>query len=1169
MQYCLKGWARTAAAFAMILGFTATVQITEPAAFAQTAVTGAINGTVMDATGAIVPNAAVTVKDEATGSVLNLISNSDGHYTATFLKPNKFDISATAPGLQSTTTTVQVLVGHESLANLTVTPSASTQTVQVSANNAQLIDTQTANLTTTFTTAQFQNLPMPGGDITTIAYTVPGVVVNAGGSYGNFSSDGLPGLSNLVIINGADDNDPFLNLNNSGSSNLTLGQQEIAQAVVIQNGYSTQYGRQAGVIESYVTKSGANRVHGLAQYQYNSSGLNANDFFNKQQGNPRPKAVSNQYAAQIGGPIWKNKLFFFADTEGLRYILPTSAYVNYPSAALQNTILNTVPGGPGGPSGSLYATMFKPFQNAATYARATPVINGTGALQDGSGYQGCGKNYAGTPVFGQPGVYFGTVPAGAPGGATAIPCLNAALADGENLNREYLIAGRVDWNVSDRNKLFVRITDDQGQQPSFTSIITPTFNTLSNQPAYSGQINDTNSFTPNLTNQFIVTGLYYSAIFGYASYPATEAASPTSFLEQSDGSTNSFTGIGQSYFGFGITGAQWGYPFAYPQGRNVTQWQIVDDLSWLKGNHNFKFGVNFKRDDVTDTGTQSNTFGGFYYFNSLADYAGGVLPGGFNSSFSQNFSSVAAAHTALYNIGIYAQDEWRATQNVIVDYGIRVDRTGNPACKENCFSHYVGGFPLAGAGLNTPYNQSLSVNHRSAFPSIETAIVQPRVGFNWDTNGQGKNVIRGGIGLFADLFPAEIIANEYSSLPTVYPATILAGTVAQGAGSAPAFAAASAAAFNTGLAAGENYNQIQASLPTGITFFTPNYYTTPHEFISPKYIEYSLQFQHELSATDAIIISYAGNHGYDLTMPNNHLNQIYTGTGTFGGLPATQPDPRFNSVSSFSTSAISNYNGISAEYKHADRHGLTADISYTYSHALDDISNGGTGNLGFNNGSVLSQITPNSVSQLMYSNSDYDIRHNLVGDVTYAETNHFANPLVNLAAGGWVLAGKGYWRSGEPFSVVNTNAETAINNGTGGGTGSTVLADVLNNHFNHSCTSLSKPCFQTPGLFNGSATQNNFGNVPRNAFYGPHYADIDLTALKSLINYKGAQFQVGAQVYNVLNHVNLGQPQNNASVPTSLGKISTDVAPPTSPYGSFQGSTVDGRVLVVQGRLIF
>jgi hypothetical protein len=336
----LKGCARRVAVFAMIAGLAAATQVLQPSARAQNATTGSINGTVTDSSGAIVPNASVTVTDKATGTSLNLTTNEEGRFTAPFLKPDIFQVSATSPGLRSVTTSVQVLTGQQSAVNVTLTPTASVQEVEVNANNVQLIDTQTSNTTTTFTTEQFQNLPAPGGDITTIAYTVPGVVVGAGTQgFGSIVSDGLPGLSNLAVINGADYSVSLYNIANSGSSNLTLGQQEIAQAAVVQNGYSVQYGRQAGIIETYTTKAGANRIHGLAQWNYNSAGLNANDFFNNQSGIPRSKAVSNQYAAQIGGPIKRDKLFFFADTEGIRYVQPSTGFVNLPSKAMQASIV--------------------------------------------------------------------------------------------------------------------------------------------------------------------------------------------------------------------------------------------------------------------------------------------------------------------------------------------------------------------------------------------------------------------------------------------------------------------------------------------------------------------------------------------------------------------------------------------------------------------------------------------------------------------------------------------------------------------------------------------------------------------------------------------------------------------------------------------------------------
>jgi hypothetical protein len=1120
--------------------------------FGQTAVTGSINGSVSDSTGAVVPNATVTIKDTATGDTRVLTTNAEGRFVSSFMKPDRVTVSATAPALQSTTVSVQVLVGQQSAVNLIIFPASTQQVVTVTANDVQLIETQTANLTTSFTTKEVQDLPAPGGDITTIAYTVPGVVANNGGEFGNFSSNGLPGLSNLFIINGADHNDPYLSLNSSGPSNLTLGLQEIAQASIVQNGYSVQYGRQAGAILTYTTKAGENRVHGLLQYNYNSSGLNANDFFNNEFGTPKSKAVSNQYDAQIGGPILRDKLFFFADTEGLRYILPVSGFVNFPTAQLQNTILNTVTP----QSAALYGQMFNLLKSAPSYASATPVTNGPGGLQDANNLMGCGS-IAGQPVFGQAGTYFGIVPSGVSG--AAIPCVNASQTSATALNSEYEIAARFDYNISDRQKVFIRVTDDQGRQAASTNLISPSLDTITIPPEWTGQLNHTLILTPNLTNQFIMSGLYYSAVFEPVNIAQTLAASPVVFREQTDAGDNSSSGFGYN----GSIGID-----ASPNGRNVSEYQFVDDVSWLKGNHNLKAGFNFERVDITDTVNRASTLTGRYTFGNAADFASGALPGADHSTYLQNFAQIPSAYTALYNVGIYAQDEWKASRHLVLDYGVRIDRDGNPLCNDHCFSEYVGGFPAAGVTLDTPYNQTLRTNVDHAFPSIEKAIFEPRAGFNWDTDGKGKTVLRGGVGLFADEIPAFVLSSEYGSFPSVFAPLVQAGLVAQGTGSAAANASAANSTVTAGFSKGLNATQIAASLPAGVPFSPPSNFTTPQLFVSPRYVEYSLQLQRQLTRSDALVVSYAGNHGYNLLISNPLLNQSLAGTGyaSFGGLPAAQADPRFAGVSRLTNNAVSNYNGLSAQYKHIDSRGLTVGLSYTWSHALDDISNGGAGEA-YNSGSILNQITPNSSSVLMYSNADYDIRNNLTANLTYVDPYHFHNRAAGLAADGWTVAAKAYWRSGEPFSVVNTDAENNLNNGTV--QSPVVLAEVLNNNFNHHCTSFSNPCFKTAGIFNGSGTQDTFGNVPRNSFFGPHYADVDLSMYKNLIRKETLQFQLGAQAYNVLNHVNFGQPGNNASNPGSLGVISTDITAPTSPYGEFEGSSVSGRVLVVEGRLIF
>jgi outer membrane receptor protein involved in Fe transport len=699
-----------AAIFSLV---STTFLIWMPSALAQTAVTGGLSGVVTDSSGAIVPNAKVTIVSTTTGDTRELTTNAEGRYVAPFLKPGPVTVSATAPNLRSNSVSVQILVGQQAVTNLTITPTASQQVVTVNANNAQLIDTESANTISTFTTEQFENLPNPGGDITTIAFAVPGVVVNIGtGGNGNFSSDGLPGISNLIVLNGADQTDSFFNDSTTGASTLSIGSDEITQASIVQNGYSTEWGRQAGAVETYATKNGTNRVHGLLHWTYNSDGLNANDFFNNLNGIPRQKAVSNQYAGQIGGPIIRDKLFFFADTEGIRYVQPSTSYVNFPTAAFQNTTLNTIPSA----SVPLYTQMFNLLQGAPSYNTAVPVTTGSGPLQDESGTLGCGS-FAGTPVYCQPNTYFGALPSGASG--TAVPCMTAAAGVTHGALTEYMIVGRVDWNISDKQKVFVRISDDQGFQPNFISVVNPLLNVESKQPIWNGQLNHTYIFSPNLTNQFIASAFYYSWPFGPANLQQTLAASPAQFNNDSDGGTNFSVGLGQG----GRVGFDWG---SNPTSTSSTQYQFVDDLSWLKGNHNLKFGFNFKRYDVSDGYPMVNTYSGYYSFNSLGDLAGGVLPGSSDSNFNQTFDQVKSISLAGYNYGIYAQDEWKATPRLVLDYGVRIDRNGNILCNTNCFSRYLGGFPPTGVTLDTPYSQTVATGYGNVFPSLELAIVQPR-----------------------------------------------------------------------------------------------------------------------------------------------------------------------------------------------------------------------------------------------------------------------------------------------------------------------------------------------------------------------------------------------------------------------------------------------------------
>src|SRR5579862_7483218 len=281
-------------------------------AFAQTVVTGELSGTVTDPTGATVAGAKITVTNDATGETFNATSGTGGEYRFPLLRPGTYTLAVSAAGFQETSQKVTIQLGQ--VANISTQLGIQTQTQVVTVNEqASLVQSDNANLATTYSTNQLDFLPAPGNDMTAYAQTAPGVTVSTGGGYGNFSAFGLPGTSNLFTINGNDNMDPYLNLNNSGASNLTLGSNEIQEAAVVLNGYTGQYGRQAGAQVNYVTKSGTNAFHGNAAFYYNEKVLNANDFFNNATGTDRPFSISREWAGSVGGRIIKNKLFFFYD----------------------------------------------------------------------------------------------------------------------------------------------------------------------------------------------------------------------------------------------------------------------------------------------------------------------------------------------------------------------------------------------------------------------------------------------------------------------------------------------------------------------------------------------------------------------------------------------------------------------------------------------------------------------------------------------------------------------------------------------------------------------------------------------------------------------------------------------------------------------------------------
>jgi Carboxypeptidase regulatory-like domain len=1124
----------------------------------QSMTTGDITGTVTDPSGAVVANVQLTLKSLDKGNTQSAETNAQGQYRFPLLSPGNYSISASAAGFKTITVTQSVAVGGTAVTNLKMEVGNTSTTVEVSAE-APLLQTDSSEITTTINTRAVQNLPNPGNDLSFIAQVAPGSTMNTQSGYGNFSSYGISATSNLFTINGMYDNDPFLNLNNSGATNLLLGNNEVQEATVVSNGYSGEYGGFAGATVNYVTKSGTNGWHGNASYWWNGSVMNANDWFNNNTTPRTPKGFdnANQYAASFGGPIKKDKAFFFFNYEGLRVLIPTSQTVSVPTPAFQAaTLAHLAAVGQGGQL-PFYKTMFGLYNGAPGINQATPVTASNNGCYD----------VANDPV--------------AP---IASGCTESWRSTQTNLTHEFLLAGRFDFNLTNSDKVFLRLQEDKGLQATYTDPINTLFNTQSNQPEYQGQASWTHTFGVQAVNNVIFSATYYSAIFENADPAATLAAYPTTLL-LADGSLNN-TEEGTSLGGIN---------FIFPQGRNVTQYQVVDDFSYNLGTkHTLKLGLNFHRYDIGD-----HDFGlynsGLMIPLSLDAFYNGGLPttttgpnGGTTLSIlTQSFPTSLAQPVSIYGLGWYVQDDYRATPDLKLTFTLRMDHPSNPVCQTNCFARFNAPFASLDKSAAIPYNKSIETGLHQAIPNFQTIVWNPRFGFAWTPPGLKNTVIRGGFGLFGDTFPGTVADSLSQNPPLDNTFTTAAAPMSPDVpGNLFALASGSNKSFVQGFAAGQTLGQIEAANP----FFAPPGFTNVAKVNVPTYEEWSFEAQQAVGTNTSIDLKYVGNHGYHESVLYNTLNTYCPGptaatpvcsAAGFVGLPSAPPDPRFNEVAEVGTHAVSNYNGLTASVQRRFAHGFQIQGSFTYSHAIDEISNGGF--LPFNNTTNVNPIFPQDPNSLrgMYGNADYDTR--LYSSIAYVwELPYERGP--RLLMQGWQLSGTLFTRSGLPYTVTNGGDSSTLASYGYGATPNpgAVLFANYNGGPQPNCgvkgasatpSGESQPCLNTadftPNL--SSTGLSGFGNQRRNQFYGPNYFDTDMTVMKytNIPHWESARLGLGLQFFNLFNHPNFDQPDRNISHTATFGQITRALSTPTSILGSFLGGDASPRLIQLTAKFVF
>jgi hypothetical protein len=1134
---------------------------------AQSGTSSALAGTVSDKSGAVISNAQVKATDINTGAVRDVQTNPDGRFLFSQVNPGTYRIEVHAQGFgpaQSQPTSVSV--GQTATVNFSLSPETTVQTVQVTAQSG-LMSLENPNTSTTIEAEAIKNLPNPGQDLTYVAQFAPGALMNTAGSsndakaaggYGNVEFNGLPATSNGYILDGFDANDPFLGLNIGLSTNLVIGLDALQEATVNTNSYAVDLGRYGASQVNYFTKSGSNRFHGDLYEVWNGSLLNGTDYFlhaNDTPGNiaKKPRSTVNEFGVSVGGPILKDKLFFFTHYEGIRIALPLVARTTVPTSAFQQYVLQQLPLGGTDPINgtalpaqsqevAFYQNMFALYSNTA--GTPTPVLScpldASGALLPGT--------QTATNLFNGAG------------------CANIRTRSMNNSDSENLIVVKIDHTINANNSVWYRFQQDTGLQAAYTDPINPIFNAYSPQPQRTLVLGYTRVLTPNLVNQFNPGASWYSSLFLPNNYAQVLNTFP---IVLAGGSSNApFTTIG-------------GNDQTYTQGRKVTQWQINDNLVWIHEHHTFKFGENSRRLDVSDYDLGEGVVPTVVY-NDLAQFTYGAA-----STATAGFPVTQKERIALGNLDLYAMDTVKAGQRWTLTAGLRATWNTNLVNQHGLFARPAGSFLDMVHSIDQPLNQAIQTNVRSLFPGTPLFSWQPRASAVYKLSD--KMALHAGGGVFNDIIPAQIADLGATNAP--YAPVFVGGINGQVGGIAIAPSEPGAPVTNSAVDATAAANRsFQTAFSEGTaTPYAVNLNTFPSgKLKTPYFLQWSLGLEHTLGSRGSLRVDYVGTRAVQEPY-QVQLNGYQTVCdGCFAPFAYNQPpDQRFGSVNEFRTGAGSHYSGLQTS---AGKQfgGLTLRGNYTYSHCIDEVSNGGL--LAFSSLGILSPLPGDLRKE--YGNCDYDVRHNLSAFGIYEIPFHSSHRLLRKTLGGWQLSQTAFLHSGLPFSVLSA-PYTANNNGIFQGSGpqyanripgvplyrKTPVSGVTQTGSRQwlnpdAFASVVDP--STGACAGGDSPANcQFGNSGRNNVRGPHFTYSEMYLTKKIPITERVSFRLDTQFFNVFNHPNFALPSNQAGTPgkpatqTGFGALTSTISPPTGLLGVGLGGDSSPRMIAFQGRIEF
>ena len=1114
--------------------------------------TGSIGGTVTDQGGAVVQEAEVTVVNLQSNATRTVTSSTNGAYSIPNLAVGTYSITVKKASFKTFhADAVPLTVAQTLTVNATLEPGAVTEEVQVRADQIPDVDLETAQISNLVDQRQIQNLPLVTRNPYELVLLSPGTAQT--NALGGATVNGSRERNNNFLLDGVDNNDtsvPGFEL--QGGTALGANPDSTQEFRIITNNFNAEFGRNTGAIIDVVTKSGTNTFHGTA-YEYgrwNSFG-GARDWFN-----PRVDAsgqlskmnpyVRNQFGYSFGGPIVKNKTFFFFNHELQRFRTTLSNTAVVPTAAFKTGVF------------TYFGEPVDLTQNGAN--------NGTEAQ--------LGASAPPDPTMQKVFALYPNPTSDNGDGLTGTLFFPSSSAQ-----NSYQAVAKVDHHITDRHTVSARYGYNHFFDPNpFHADVLPGnlggINEKAISQGASASLNST--FSNSLINSFTFGWNRIYANFGCTGTSVLDSAIPAvdRFGNGWDINMSPFTSFGCLSL---VSDGQW---------RKTGTTSYGDGISWVHGSHTLKFGGDFRniaeqgpngffsRRQVTVNGLLSG-FGipvvqGVATDDPTLEQAAQAFYGIVDNDFYAEFFNKAGTrqgtdnkHFRQHEYDWYVQDTWKVRRNLTLTLGVRYQLDGVPYEEGANFSNLLGDATAAPITMSV-----VGPGTGKQLYATDYSNVEPRVGFSWDPKGDGKMAVRGAFGIFHDrvfgnlfgnargnppfeqdyqAFPVDTINGFYGGAligPFVLPAppeTVPSPVIEDGAGLAP-------------------------------VLFDPHFRNAVSN-------NWSFGVQRELPGNNAIDVTYVGSEGHHIyreidanspdparvqqllsicSNPSDPLNTtgctpddvrsifLYFGQ-EFGVLP-------FNAVAHnalfqpFFQNSVGNslYNSLQAKLTHRLSHGLELQGSYTWSHAIDDSNDPlapAQGNRGF----------PRNSRKLFEErgNSDNDVRHiaaiSYLWEVPLGKGKSFLNSgAMGRIFEGWQLAGITKIQTGHPFDIFSsTDMER---------TGLSGRADLVGDPYapgsnTQATAGGNKVWFTNPAAFSGRADANGGplftgpGSVGRNNFYGPNFVSFDLAFTKRMKFTERFGAELRVEGFNIFNHPVFQNPANGITG-ANFGLISSTIIRP-------------------------